>query len=153
MAPLARYKKETPVDDEMIAAARSRIAAHRGELRGWRPLSVGDVAVTAVQVLGMVRGVPGAIGIRVVLAGRTDEVIERRGAQVAERLLRRRAVLGPDDPFIIESVGEVRPGDGATADPLMWPWTTLVLHVPERQLPAIAGLVSDTVPQADIAGS
>lgn len=138
------------MEDEMVAAARARIAEHRGELRGWRPLTVGDVAVTAVQVLGMVRGADREVGIRVVVAGRTNEAIEKRGAQVAESLLRRRAVLGPDDRFVVESVGEPRPGAGTATDPLTWPWTTLVLHVPERQLPAIAGLVSDTVPQTDL---
>ncbi|MGH2345484.1 MAG: hypothetical protein ACRDG4_09690, partial [Chloroflexota bacterium] len=55
--------EETPVEDKMIVAARARIAAQRGELRGWRPLIVGDVAVTAVQVLGMVRGAGREVGI------------------------------------------------------------------------------------------
>jgi hypothetical protein len=135
------------MENDPIAAARARIAAQRGELRGWRPLTVGDVAVTAVQVLGMARGLQGMVGIRVVVAGRTNEAVSLRGPEVAEHLLRRRAVLGTDDLFVIESVGEHHPGDGEAADPLAWPWTTLVIHVAERQLPAIAGLVSDAVPQ------
>ncbi len=142
-----QVEEEITVGTDPIAAARDRIAAHKGELRGWRPLSVGDVAVTAVQVLGMARGVPGVVGIRVVVAGRTGEAISLRGPETAERLLRRRAVLGEDESFIVEQMGEMRPGDGEAADPLIWPWTTLVIHVSERQLPAIAGLVSDAAPQ------
>jgi hypothetical protein len=126
--------------------ARMRIAAQRGELRGWRPLKVGDVAVTALQVLGMVRTEPHTVGLRVVVAGRTPEAIAQRGAATAETLLRRRAVLAPEDPLIIVSTGDGHPGDGASDDPLRWPWTWLVIHVPERQLPAIAGLATDTVP-------
>jgi hypothetical protein len=134
------------MEDESLAAARARIAAQRGELRGWRPLTVGDVAVTAVQVLGMARGAHGAVGIRVILAGRTKEAISEHGAAVAEQLLRRRAVLGPDDPFVVEHRGEVHEGDGESVNPLVWPWTTLVIHAPERQLPAIAGLATNEVP-------
>ncbi|MGH2411573.1 MAG: hypothetical protein ACRDGS_14580 [Chloroflexota bacterium] len=132
--------------DEALAAARARIAAQRGELRGWRPLIVGDVAVTAVQVLGMARDAHGSVGIRVMLAGRTKEAIDTHGIAVAEQLLRRRAVLGPDDPFVVEHRGEVHEGDGESANPLVWPWTTLVVHAPERQLPAIAGLATNEVP-------
>jgi hypothetical protein len=142
--------EERTVENDPIAAARARIAAHRGELRGWRPLTVGDIAVNAVQVLGMARGVPGMVGIRVVVAGRSDEAVALRGPQVAERLLRRRSVLGEDDPFVVESIGALHPGDGAAEDPLIWPWTTLVIHVSERQLPAIAGLMSDIVPQVNL---
>jgi hypothetical protein len=138
------------VEHDPLAAARARIAAHRGELRGWRPLTVGDVAVNAVQVLGMARGVQGTVGIRVVVAGRSGDAVSLRGPQVAERLLRRRSVLGEDDTFVVESIGALHPGDGEAEDPLIWPWTTLVIHVPERQLPAIAGLVSDTVPQVSL---
>ena len=137
------------MEEEALAAVRARIAAQRGELRGWRPLTVGDIAVTAVQVLGMARDADGAVGIRVVVAGRSAEAIAARGAEVAERLLRRRAVLGPDDPFRVEYTGEGHEGDGQSPDPLVWPWTTLVLHVPERQLPAIAGLATNTVPSVD----
>jgi hypothetical protein len=135
------------VEHDPLTAARARIAAHRGELRGWRPLTVGDVAVNAVQVLGMARGVQGMVGIRVVIAGCSAEAVSVRGPRVAEHLLRRRSVLGEDDPFIVESIGALHPGDGEAEDPLIWPWITLVIHVPERQLPAIAGLVSDIVPQ------
>jgi hypothetical protein len=134
------------MEDEALATARARIAAQRGELRGWRPLTVGDVAVTAVQVLGMARGAHGSVGIRVILAGRTKEAIAERGAAVTEQLLRRRAVLGPDDPFAVEHMGEVHEGDGQSTNPLAWPWTTLVIHAPERQLPAIAGLATNEVP-------
>src|SRR6185437_10832869 len=104
--------KEKQMTNEALAAARDRIAAQLGELRGWRPLTVGDVAVTAVQVLGMARGAHGSVGIRVILAGRTAEALGERGAAVAEHLLRRRAVLGPDDPFVVEHMGEVHDGDG-----------------------------------------
>jgi len=134
------------MSDEALAAARARIAAQRGELRGWRPLTVGEVAVTAVQVLGMARGAHGTVGIRVILAGRTKEAIGERGAAVAEHLLRRRAVLGPDDPFVVEHRGDIHDGDGDSENPLIWPWTTLVIHAPERQLPAIAGLATNEVP-------
>jgi hypothetical protein len=148
--PIEIVGEEITVENDPIAAARARIAAHRGELRGWRPLTVGDVAVNAVQVLGMARGVRGMVGIRVVVAGRSDEAVSVRGPQVAERLLRRRSVLGEDDPFVVESIGTPQPGNGEAEDPLIWPWTTLVIHVPEQQLPAIAGLVSDTVPQVNL---
>jgi hypothetical protein len=104
------------------------------------------VAVTALQVLGMVRTEPHTVGLRVVVAGRTAEAISREGAAVAEVLLRRRAVLAPGDPLIIAGAGEVHAGDGTSDDPLRWPWTWLVVHVPERQLPAIAGLATDNVP-------
>ncbi|HVA91504.1 MAG TPA: hypothetical protein VNL71_16860 [Chloroflexota bacterium] len=137
------------MNDEALVAARARIAGQRGELRGWRPLTVGDIAVTAVQVLGMARGAHGAVGIRVVVAGRTGEAIGEQGPAVAEMLLRRRAVLGPDDPFAVEHMGQVHEGDGQSTDPLTWPWTTLVIHAPERQLPAIAGLATNEVPRED----
>jgi hypothetical protein len=132
---------------DSLDEARMRIAAQRGELRGWRPLKVGDVAVTALQVLGMVRTEPHMVGLRVVVAGRTPDAIVQRGAAVAETLLRRRAVLAPEDPLIIVSTGEGHSGEGTSDDPLRWPWTWLVIHVAERQLPAIAGLATDTVPQ------
>ncbi len=134
------------MDADTWETARARIAAQRGELRGWRPLTIGDVAITALQVLGMVRNVPGEVGLRVVVAGRTSEAIVQRGAQAAETLLRRRSVLGADDPFSVEYTGELHTGDGQSNDPLAWPWTTLIVHVPARQLPAIAGLATDTVP-------
>ena len=134
------------MDPDTWEAARARIAAQRGELRGWRPLTIGDVAVTALQVLGMVRNAPGEVGLRVVVAGRTTEAIAQDGPQAAEILLRRRSVLGVDDPFSVEYTGDLHPGDGQSDDPLAWPWTTLIVHMPERQLPAIAGLATDTVP-------
>lgn len=129
-----------------LGEARARIAAQRGELRGWRPLTVGDIAVTALQVLGMARTEPHTVGLRVVVAGRSVEAIAREGAAVAEVLLRRRAVLAPGDPLTIVSTGNDHQGDGTSEDPLRWPWTWLVIHVPERQLPAIAGLATDSVP-------
>lgn len=132
--------------DHLMEEARSRIGAQRGELRGWRPLTVGDVAVTAVQVLGMVRSEQGNVGMRAVVAARSEEAFARAGLAVAERLLRARSVLGPDDPFSVESLGEWHARDGATTNALAWPWRWLVIHVPERQLPAIAGLATDAVP-------
>jgi hypothetical protein len=134
------------MEGERIAEARDRIAAQRGELRGWRPLVVGEVAVTALQVLGMVRGESGMVGMRAVVAARGAEAFAAHGLEVAERLLRARAVLREDDPFEVESVGEWHEGDGTAASYLAWPWRWLVFHVPERQLPAIAGLASDIVP-------
>jgi hypothetical protein len=134
------------MDAERIAEARERIAAQRGELRGWRPLVIGEVAVTALQVLGMVRGEPGTVGIRAVVAARDEAALAARGLEVAERLLRARAVLAPEDTFAVESVGQWHDGDGASASFLAWPWRWLVFHVPERQLPAIAGLATDAVP-------
>ncbi len=89
--------------DDGIAAARERIARQRGRLTGWRPLRVSDdVAVIALEVLGDVRDAPGQIGMRVVVAGRTSEAVERDGVRGAETALRRRAVLGPDDPLVVE---------------------------------------------------
>lgn len=129
-----------------MTSARSRIAAQRGELRGWRPLAMGDVAVVALQVLGMARDDPGSVGLRAVVAGRTGAAIEQHGRAVAERILRKRSVLGPDDPFVVEHTGDLHEGNGESEDPIDWPWVGLVLHVPERQLPAIAGLATDTVP-------
>lgn len=135
--------------DEPFAEARRRIAAQRGELRGWRPLTLGDVAVVALQVLGMARGEPGMIGLRVVVAAATPEILDRQGLPAAERALRRRAVLAEQDAFVVEHTGSVREGRAGAApdDPLAWPWLPIVIHVPERQLPAIAGLATDTVPR------
>lgn len=129
-----------------IEEARARIAAQRGELRGWRPLTQGDVAVMALQVLGMSRGDPDTVGLRVVLAARTPAAAEHDGPGAIERTLRARSVLGPDDPLAVVHTGETHTGDGDADDPLRWPWFPLVIHVPERQLPAIAGLATDTVP-------
>ena len=56
---------------DSLAEARARIAAQRGELRGWRPLTIGDVAVVALQVLGMASNESHTVGLRVVVAGRT----------------------------------------------------------------------------------
>lgn len=131
-----------------LAMARARIAVQRGELHGWRPLTFGDVAVVAVQVLGMARGEPDTVGLRVVVAGRTTQAIEQQGATVAEIALRRRSVLAPDDAFSLVHTGEGHEGDGTSDEPLHWPWVALVIHVPQRQLPAIAGLATDTVPTA-----
>lgn len=129
-----------------IEAARARIGAQRGELRGWRPLAYGDVAVTALQVLGMARDQSGSVGLRVVVAGRRSEALAAHGVATAERVLRARSVLGPDDPFTVVSTSAEHPGDGSGDDPLAWPWVWLVFHVPEAQLPAIAGLATDSVP-------
>lgn len=130
-----------------VSIARARIAAQRGELRGWRPLTLGDVATIAVQVLGMSRDDPRTLGLRVVVAGRSAEAIAAHGPAAAEQALRRRSVLGEDDPFRIEHTGELHKAhDQLGDDPLTWPWVALVVHAPERQLPAIAGLASDTVP-------
>ena len=134
--------------DDQYAGARERIAAQRGELRGWRPLTMGDVAVVALQVLGVVRGAPGLLGLRVIVAGATPEALNQRGLAAAERALRRRAVLAEDDAFVVEHLGALHEGSGdAGDDPLMWPWLAAVIHVPERRLPAIAGLATDTVPR------
>lgn len=130
-----------------MSIARERIAGQRGELRGWRPLTVGDVAVVAVQVIGMSREEPGTLGVRVVVAGRTAGAIRVQGPAAAEQALRRRSVLGEGDPFRVEHTGELHEGEDEQGDdPAAWPWVALVVHVPERQLPAIAGLTSDTVP-------
>ena len=126
--------------------ARARIAAQRGELRGWRPLVIGDVAVTALQVLGMARDEPETVGLRVVLAGRTRDAIEQHGTAVVEQALQRRSVLREEDALRVVHTGDGHDGDGGSEDPLDWPWITLVIHVPVRQLPAIAGLATDTVP-------
>ncbi len=156
--------------DDGITAARERIARQRGRLTGWRPLRVGDdVAVIALEVLGDVRAEPGQIGLRVVVAGRTAEAVERDGVRGAETALRRRAVLGPDDPLVVERLGPLRDegrtpplvgagqtdpaGDGRDTpsrpdvpdDPPTWPWRTLTFHVPLAYLPAIAGLATDRV--------
>jgi len=130
-----------------MSIARQRIAMQRGELRGWRPLTIGDVAVVAVQVIGMSREESGTLGMRVVVAGRSADALALRGHEAAEQALRRRSVLGEGDPFHVEHTGELHEGLGEPGDdPLSWPWVALVVHVPERQLPAIAGLTSDTVP-------
>lgn len=132
-------------DDEQTAA-RARIAARKGRLTGWRPLPAGaDVAVVALEVLGDVRGVQGQIGLRVAVAGRSAEDIERDGERAAALALRKRAVLGPDDPFVVESRGPLREGSGQGNDALSWPWRTLTFHVPLDRLPAIAGLATDAV--------
>ena len=130
-----------------MSIARERIAAQRGELRGWHPLTIGEVAVVAVQVIGMSREDSGALGVRVVVAGRSAEAIDAQGPAAAEQALRRRSVLAEGDPFRVEQTGELHEGTWEPGDdPLAWPWVALVVHVPERQLPAIAGLTSDTVP-------
>ncbi len=132
-------------------AARERIARQKGRLTGWRPLLITtDVAVTALEVLGDVRGEP-AVGLRVVVAGRSAEALDRDGERAADAALRRRAVLGPADPFVVErrgplhegEAGHGRPDDGD--DPLRWPWRALTFHVPADRLPAIAGLATDAV--------
>lgn len=138
------------MENDDHALARARIAARKGRLSGWRPLPVGhDVAVTALEVLGDVRGEPGQIGLRVAVAGRDVATLERDGERAAELALRKRAVLGSDDPFVVESRGALRPGAGEHAgvsdDMLSWPWRTFTFHVPGARLPAIAGLATDAV--------
>ena len=128
------------------AVARARIAARRGRLTGWRPLPGGDdVAVVALEVLGDVRGEQGQIGLRVAVAGRSAEAIARDGERAAAVALRKRAVLGPDDSFVVEGRGPLREGAGPGDDMLSWPWRTLTFHVPLARLPAIAGLTTDAV--------
>jgi hypothetical protein len=134
------------VDDDLIAAARARIARQKGRLRGWRPLPVGpDVAVMALEVLGHVRDEPESLGMRVAIAGRTPEALDDGAEAAASLALRKRAVLGPDDPFVVESRGARRGGDEPGDDPLTWPWRTFTFHVPLARLPAIAGLATDEV--------
>ena len=138
------------MENEEHAVARARIAARKGRLKGWRPLPVGgDVAVVALEVLGDVRGEPGQIGLRVAVAGRDAAALERDGERAAEVALRKRAILGPDDPFVVESRCALRPGTGVPTgerdDILRWPWYTLTFHVPGTRLPAIAGLATDAV--------
>jgi hypothetical protein len=132
--------------DSMVWA-RERIAAQRGRLHGWRPILHGDVAVVALEVLGAVRGDPELLGLRVMVAGRTPEAIDARGSAEAERMLRARAVLAPEDPFLLVRSTEQHPGDGTQAGPVHCPWTALIVHVPMRRLPAIAGLATDVVPE------
>ncbi len=98
--------------DDQYAAARERIARQKGRLTGWRPLLMADdVAVTAVEVLGDVRGEL-TLGLRVAVAGRGAEALDRDGERAAEAALRRRAVLGPDDPFVVERRGSLHEGNG-----------------------------------------
>ncbi len=132
--------------DDQLAASRDRIAAQRGRLRGWRPLPLGEVAVVALEVLGHLRGREDQIGLRVVVAGRTPEAIDRHGEQAAAVLLRRRSVLGPGDPFIVQSRGPLHGGEQQGDDMLTWPWRTYTFHVPQERLPAIAGLATDDAP-------
>ena len=138
------------MENDEHALARARIAARKGRLKGWRPLPLGrDVAVVALEVLGDVRGEPGRIGLRVAVAGRDAAGLEREAEYAAEAALRKRAVLGPDDPFVVESRGALQSGTGEAAgasdDMLGWPWRTLTFHVSSARLPAIAGLASDAV--------
>lgn len=129
-----------------MAAARVRIARQRGRLKGWRPLPIGrDIAVVAVEVLGIVRHEPDKLGMRVAVAGRTLEAIRARGELAAESALRKRAVLDPDGAFVVESRGSIHSGVAESDDPLTWPWQTLTFHVPMDRLPAIAGLATDDV--------
>jgi len=136
------------MDDELFAAAQARIAGQQGRLKGWRPLPIGDdVAIMALEVLGHVRAEPGQVGLRVVVAGRTPEAIDRDGEGAAAVALRKRAVLGPDDLFEVESRGPLYGGEEPTDDPLTWPWRAFTFHVPLDRLPAIAGLATDEVPE------
>lgn len=133
------------MDDAVVTAARARIAAQKGRLRGWRPFAVGDVVIVALEVLGHVRDVPGQLGLRVAVAGRTAGAIDRDAESAAAVALRKRAVLGPADPFTVERRGPLRGGETPTDDPLTWPWRALTFHVPIDRLPAIAGLATDEV--------
>lgn len=134
------------MDDDALAAARARIAAQRGRLRGWRPFPIGsDAVVMAVEVLGDVRDEPGRLGLRVAVAARTSNIAGRDVEQAVALVLRKRAILGPDDPFTVESRGPLRGGEEQGDDPLTWPWRTLTFHVPVERLPAIAGLATDAV--------
>lgn len=138
------------MDDELFAEARARIAGQKGRLRGWRPLPVGhDVAVMALEVLGNVRDEPGWLGLRVAVAGRTPEAIDHEAEQAAALILRKRAVLGPDDSFVVERRGPLRGGEEPDDDPLTWPWRALTFYVPIERLPAIAGLATDAVNGVD----
>jgi hypothetical protein len=134
------------MDDDAYRAARERIAAQRGELRGWRPLPVGNLVVTALQVLGMAHDAPNTLGLRVVIAGPTREAIEAGEMAATERALRARAVLGADNPLLVVRRGPWHEGAAAAASSPVWRW--LVVHVPAERLPAIAGLATDTVPGA-----
>ena len=132
-------------------AARERIARQKGRLTCWRPLRITtNVAVTALEVLGDVRGEP-AVGLRVMVAGRSVEALDRDGERAADAALRRRAVLGSGDPFVVERRGPLHEGEAGAEgdsdgdDPLRWPWRTLTFHVPKDRLPAIAGLATDAV--------
>jgi hypothetical protein len=132
---------------DAMAWARERIAAQRGRLNGWRPIIQGDVAVVALEVLGAARGDPDLLGLRVAVAGKTPRALAERGIAETERMLRARAVLAPEDAFHIVHSGEEHAGDGAQTNPLHWPWVALVVHVPMRRLPAIAGLATNEVPE------
>lgn len=132
------------MDDDLVAA-RARIAAQQGRLRGWRPFAIGGMVIMALEVLGHVREVPGQLGLRVAVAGRTASTIDREAESAAAVALRKRAVLGPSDPFIVERRGPLRGGEAPTDDPLTWPWRTLTFHVSIDRLPAIAGLATDEV--------
>jgi len=54
--------------------------------------------------------------MRVVVAGRTSEAVERDGVRGAETALRRRAVLGPDDSLVVERHGPLHE-EGQTPTP------------------------------------
>lgn len=134
------------MDDDLFAAARARIARQKGRLTGWRPLPVGsDVAVMALEVLGHVRDEPESLGMRVAIAGRTPAALDDGAETAALVALRKRAVLGPDDPFAVENRSVLHAGDEPGDDPLTWPWRTFTFHVPLAHLPAIAGLATDEV--------
>jgi hypothetical protein len=134
------------MNGDAMTWARARIAARQGRLAGWRPMIIGDTAIVALQVLGMAHGAPSTVGLNVVVAGRSETAIERSGPRAAEAALRKRAVLSDSDNFLVVRSGALHDGDGDSDDPLRWPWKTLLVHVPEEQLPAIAGLATDTVP-------
>ena len=95
----------------------------------------------ALEVLGHVRDEPASLGMRVAIAGQTPAALDDGAEAAALVALRKRAVLGPDDPFAVENRGALRGGD----DPLTWPWRTFTFHVPLARLPAIAGLATDEV--------
>jgi len=130
------------------ASARARIGAQQGRLRGWRPLAMGaDVAVVAVQVLGMAAHDPLSVGLRVMVAARDAGSFAAQGLAAAEAALRKRGVLGPDDPFELVHQGQLTSmaAQPTPDDPLSWPYVPLTIHVAVRQLPAIAGLATDAV--------
>ena len=136
------------IDEEHYAAARERIAAQRGILRGWRPLHIGEgVAVVAAQVLGMASGLPGTVGLRLMVAARDPVLLEAFGNAAVAQALRKRGILADDDDFSVVNVGELVSSASPVQDDdlLTWPFAPVVVHVPVHRLPAIAGLTTNQV--------